>query len=258
MTAFICVIPARLRSTRLPDKPLADIGGKPMIVRVAARAQASAATAVIVAADHPDVHAACVAHHLTVLMTREDHVSGTDRLAEAVQQLGLDDDAIVVNVQGDEPLIDPQLINAVASTLDKVPTAAIATAAHRIRAAADFFNPNVVKVVCNAAGIAQYFSRAPIPYPRDVAAGLGAGSAGDVLLPASLHALRHVGIYAYRAGFLKRYAELVPAPAEQAEALEQLRAMHHGYQIAVLDWQGAVAPGVDTLEDLQRVRALLL
>ena len=256
MSAFICVIPARLRSTRLPDKPLADIGGKPMIVRVAERAKASAAKAVYVATDHSTVEAACRRYQIDVLMTREDHVSGTDRLAEVAHQLELDDDAVVVNVQGDEPLIDPQLIDAVARCLDDAPTAAIATAAHRIHTSADFFNPNVVKVVCDAAGIAQYFSRAPIPFPRDAAVELATADGGDVPLPARSGAMRHIGIYAYRAGFLKRYAELVPAPAEQAEALEQLRAMHHGFRIAVLDWRGAVAPGVDTLEDLQRVRAL--
>jgi len=255
VTKFICVIPARLRSTRLPEKPLADIGGKPMIVRVAERAKASAATAVYVAADHADVEAVCRLHNVDVLMTREDHVSGTDRLAEVARQLALDDNAVVVNLQGDEPLIDPQLINAVARCLNDAPTAAIATAAHRINTAGDFFNPNMVKVVCDAAGIAQYFSRASIPFPRDMAAALAAGGS-DFPLPAGLAAMRHIGIYAYRAGFLKRYAGLAPAPAEQAEALEQLRAMHHGFRIAVLDWQGAVAPGVDTPEDLQRVRAM--
>jgi len=255
VTAFICVIPARLRSTRLPDKPLADIGGKPMIVRVAERAKASAATAVYVAADHAAVEATCRLHNVEVLMTRGDHVSGTDRLAEVVGQLALDDDAVVVNVQGDEPLIDPQLINAVARCLDDAPTAVIATAAHRIHMSGDFFNPNVVKVVCDAGGIAQYFSRAPIPFPRDAAVALAAGGA-DLALPSGLGAMRHIGIYAYRAGFLRRYAGLAPAPAEQVEALEQLRAMHHGFRIAVLDWQGAVAPGVDTLEDLRRVQAM--
>ena len=226
-----------------------------MIVRVAERAMVSAATAVYVAADHANVEAACRLHNVDVLMTREDHVSGTDRLAEVARQLALDDDTVVVNVQGDEPLIDPQLINTVAQCLNDAPTAAIATAAHRIHTSGDFFNPNVVKVVCDAAGIAQYFSRAPIPFPRDVAAALAAGG-GDIPLPKSLVAMRHIGIYAYRAGFLKRYAELAPAAAEQAEALEQLRAMHHGFRIAVLDWGGAVAPGVDTPEDLQRVRAM--
>ena len=256
MIAFTCVIPARLRSLRLPNKPLADIGGVPMVVRVAQQAHASAAAAVYVAADHADVVAACRAHNLNVLMTRDDHVSGTDRLAEVVAQLALDDDAIVVNVQGDEPLIDPRLIDAVATTLHANPAAAIATAAHRIDNIDDFLSPNVVKVVASAAGMALYFSRAPIPYPRDAATRLLAETATSMPLPEGVYAMRHVGIYAYRAGFLKRYAALQPAPAEQAESLEQLRAMHHGFQIAVLDWDGAVAAGVDTAEDLQRVRAL--
>jgi 3-deoxy-manno-octulosonate cytidylyltransferase (CMP-KDO synthetase) len=256
MTPFICVIPARLRSTRLPDKPLADIAGKPMVVRVADRARLSGATAVYVAADHADILLACEAAGINALMTREDHVSGTDRLAEVVEQLQLADDAIVVNVQGDEPLIDPALIDAVARRLAESATAAISTAAHPILAAADFLNPNVVKVVCDHAGVAQYFSRAPIPFPRDAAASIADAAAEGKALSPTVGALRHIGIYAYRARFLKQYAALVPSPAELREALEQLRAMHYGYQIAVLEWHGSVAAGVDTPEDLARVRAV--
>ncbi len=255
MTPFICIIPARLASTRLPNKPLADIAGKPMIVRVAERANASGATEVYVATDHAEVKAVCEAHQIRALMTSKDHQSGTERLAEVALQLQLDDDALVVNVQGDEPLIDPALIDAVAHRLHDVPGAAIATAAHRITVVADFLNPNVVKVVCGASGMAQYFSRAPIPYPRDAVEVLQ-GSAST--LPAALVALRHIGIYAYRAKFLKQFATLTPAPAEQAEALEQLRALHHGFGIAVMEWQGSVAVGVDTEDDLRRVRALLV
>jgi 3-deoxy-manno-octulosonate cytidylyltransferase (CMP-KDO synthetase) len=247
---FIAVIPARFASTRLPGKPLADIAGKPMVVRVAERAAHSGAAAVWVATDHRDVKAACEAHGVNVLMTRGDHATGTDRLAEVVAQLQLGDEATVVNVQGDEPLIAPALIRAAAATLAEKALAAIATAAHAIIDAAEFFNPNVVKVVCDDAGYAQYFSRAPIPWARD------AFAASRERLPDNFIARRHIGIYAYRAAFLKRYAGLLPAPAEQIEALEQLRAMHYGYRIAVHDWRGEVAPGVDTPEDLTRVRAL--
>jgi 3-deoxy-manno-octulosonate cytidylyltransferase (CMP-KDO synthetase) len=254
---FICVIPARIGSTRLPNKPLADIGGKPMVVHVAARAQASGASAVYVATDHRDVQTACEAHGVTALMTRRDHPSGTDRIAEVATQLGLGEDAIVVNVQGDEPLIAPTLIASVAQTLSETDGAAIATAAHAIEWAADFLNPNVVKVVRNETGIAQYFSRAPIPFPRDEAEAVVTAAANLQPLPASVKALRHIGIYAYRASFLHRYASLAPVDAERLEALEQLRAMFHGYAIAVLDWQGETPPGVDTAADLERARARL-
>ncbi len=248
MLSFICVIPARLRSTRLPNKPLADISGKPMVVHVAERARASGASRVYVATDHADVMAACAAHGVEVLMTRLDHPTGTDRLAEVVNTLALDDDTIVVNVQGDEPLIDPALIEGVAAMLAKRPRAHIATAAHPIADAAEFFNPNVVKVVVDADQLARYFSRAPIPYARD------AFAVDQTLLPTGFPAMRHIGIYAYRATFLKQFANLAPAPTEQYEALEQLRALHYGFAIAVLPWQGPVSAGVDTAEDLLRVR----
>ena len=247
---FIAVIPARFASTRLPGKPLADIAGKPMVVRVADQAKKSGAQRVVIATDHVEVKAAAEQHGHFAVMTRADHAQGTDRIAEVVAQLALADDAIVVNVQGDEPLIDPQLITRVAETLASKPDAAMATAAHVITDADEFFSPNVVKVVCNAAGFAHYFSRAPIPYARD------AFAQSKDTLPSSFPALRHIGIYAYRASFLKCYTVLAPAPTEQIEALEQLRALYHGFAIAVHIWDGALAPGVDTPEDLARVRGL--
>jgi 3-deoxy-manno-octulosonate cytidylyltransferase (CMP-KDO synthetase) len=247
---FVAVIPARFASTRLPGKPLADIAGKPMVVRVGEQAARSGAAKVVIATDHEDVRMAAERHGLMALMTRADHATGTDRLAEVVNQLSLPDDAIVINVQGDEPLIDPVLIRVVAQTLADKPDAAIATAAHAIHDAAEFFNPNVVKVVCDGAGFAQYFSRAPIPFARDAFA-LTRDS-----LPAEFPALRHIGIYAYRVAFLRRYASLSLAPTERFESLEQLRAIHHGYRIAVAVWAGVVAPGVDTAEDLEKIRAL--
>ncbi|CAG9164953.1 3-deoxy-manno-octulosonate cytidylyltransferase [Cupriavidus laharis] len=254
---FTVVIPARLASTRLPDKPLADIGGRPMIVRVAERAHLSSAQRTVVATDAPAVAQACAAHGIDAVLTRADHPSGTDRLAEVAAQLALPDDAIVVNVQGDEPLIDPQLIDDVALHLAHHPDCAIATAAHPLHDVAEVFNPNVVKVVCDAAGRALYFSRAPIPWSRDDWAGVPAvpASAAQVPLP-PMPVLRHIGLYAYRAGFLRRFPTLAAAPLEQTEALEQLRAMWHGERIAVLETTAAPAPGVDTAADLERVRAL--
>jgi len=247
---FIAVIPARMASTRLPGKPLADIGGKPMVVRVAEQAIRSGAARVVIATDHQDVMLAAQRHGQTALMTRADHASGTDRLAEVAALLDLADETIVVNVQGDEPLVDPDLIRSVAAALADSAVAAMATAAHPIRAAAEFFNPNVVKVVCDARGLAHYFSRAPIPWARD------AFAQGREQLPADFPARRHIGIYAYRASFLRRYAELTPAPSERWESLEQLRALYHGFPIAVADWRGELPPGVDTPEDLIKVRAL--
>ena len=247
---FIAVIPARFASTRLPGKPLVDIAGKAMVVRVAEQAAKSGAQEVVIATDHAEVKRVAEQHGWRTLMTRADHVTGTDRLAEVVAQLQLVDEAIVVNVQGDEPLVDPALIRAVADALGANSAAAIATAAHPINDAREFFNPNVVKVVCDAKGFAQYFSRAPIPYARD------AFSQNRDALPLSFPALRHIGIYAYRASFLKRFAALPGAPAEQFESLEQLRALYHGYHIAVAVWRGALPPGVDTPDDLEKVRAL--
>ncbi len=241
--AFTVLIPARLASTRLPNKPLADIAGLPMVVRVAQRAAQSAASQVVVACDSPQIVAACQAHGISAVLTKADHPSGSDRLAQACDLLGLADDSIVVNVQGDEPLIDPLLINAVAEVLMRQPQAAMGTAAHAIDNAADLANPNVVKVVLDAASNALYFSRSPIPYNRD----------GHPLAPA---ALRHVGIYSYRVGFLRQFPQLPQAPMELAESLEQLRALWHGHRIAVHVAANAPGPGVDTPQDLERVRAL--
>ena len=257
LPAFTVLIPARLASTRLPNKPLADIAGLPMVVRVAQRLGALGALTgnsgaqmnAVVATDSTEVALACKTHGVPCLMTRPDHPSGSDRLAEACQLLNLRDDHVVVNVQGDEPLMDPALVQAVAALLVQRPEAVMSTAAHPIREEADFENPNVVKVVTDARGLALYFSRAPIPNWRDAKAqGLGN--------PRPYPALRHIGLYAYRAGFLKQFPQLEPSPIEQMESLEQLRALWHGYKIAVHTTLQAPGPGVDTPEDLDRVRAL--
>ena len=254
MTSFRVVIPARHASTRLPGKPLADIAGRPMVLRVLDRALASGAEEVWVAVDHQDVFDAVCAAGGKALMTRTNHPSGTDRLAEVAETLGWRDDEIVVNVQGDEPLIDPGLIAAVAERLAADADAAIATAAHPLADADEIFNPNVVKVVCDARGRALYFSRAPIPWARD--SWSGSGCWRNLPLPPELPVLRHVGLYAYRAGFLRRYSALAPAPIEQWEALEQLRALWHGYAIQVLTLDSTPPGGVDTEEDLARIRAV--
>ncbi len=250
---FTVLIPARLASTRLPDKPLADIGGLPMVVRVAQRALASGASRVVVAADDARIVDACTRHGIDALLTRTDHPSGSDRLAEACTQLALPDDAIVVNVQGDEPLIDPALIDAVAAELAAQPETAMSTAAHPIDSAADFGNPNVVKVVLDARGHALYFSRAPIPWWRD-----GRAPNDGPAVPTSPTPLRHIGIYGYRVGFIRGFPTLPPAPIESTEALEQLRALWHGFRIAVHVSARSPGPGVDTPEDLARVRALFV
>lgn len=242
---FTILIPARLASTRLPNKPLADIAGVPMVVRVAQRVASAGANRVVVAADSPLIVQACLMHGVAALLTRVDHASGSDRLAEACDLLGLQDRDIVVNVQGDEPLMPPELVSAVAKLLMDTPQASISTAAHAIDSLADFQNPNVVKVVCDRAGLAHYFSRAPIPHPRDTPCQLPR--------PAPL---RHIGIYGYRVGFLRQFPKLTQAPTELAESLEQLRAMWHGYRIAVHITAQAPGPGVDTPEDLARVRKL--
>jgi 3-deoxy-manno-octulosonate cytidylyltransferase (CMP-KDO synthetase) len=253
--SFTVLIPARYASTRLPGKPLADIGGKPMVVRVAERALASGAARVAVATDDERVRAAVVAHGFVACTTRADHATGTDRLAEAAAQLGLPDDTIVVNVQGDEPLLAPALIRAMADLLAAKPAAAIATACHAIDDPAEAFNPNVVKVVTDRDGYAMYFSRATIPWARD-AFGAPAHGAPPPALPPGLPLFRHYGLYAYRAAFLRAYPTLAPAPMEGFEALEQLRALWHGYRIAVAVTEGTPAPGVDTPGDLERVRAI--
>lgn len=253
---FNVLIPARMASSRLPNKPLADIAGLPMVVRVAQRAMLSQARQVVVAADDERIVAACEAHGVQALLTRQDHVSGSDRLAEACQLLGLSDWAVVVNVQGDEPLIEPALINQVAQLLIDRPDASMSTAAHTISSLSDFCNPNVVKVVTDTRQMALYFSRAPIPWWRDGQTPGDLSGAPFTALP-SPTPLRHVGIYAYRAGFLAEFPQLAPAPIEQLESLEQLRALWHGHRIAVHTTEHAPGPGVDTPEDLQRVRALL-
>jgi 3-deoxy-manno-octulosonate cytidylyltransferase (CMP-KDO synthetase) len=246
---FTVLVPARLASTRLPGKPLADIGGVPMIVRVARQAALSSASAVVVAADHTTIVNACVAHGVTAVLTRADHATGSDRLAEACELLGLDGQRVVVNVQGDEPLIDPALIDACAALLSQRPDCVMSTAAHAIDTQDEFDNPNVVKVVLDAAHNALYFSRAPIPWWRD------ARAAGSLSVPTPA-ALRHIGLYAYHAGFLRRFPSLPPSPLESIEALEQLRVLWHGERIVVHVSDVRPGPGVDTPEDLARVRAL--
>lgn len=251
--SFTVIVPARLASTRLPNKPLADIEGLPMIVRVAQRAAQSRASRVVVASDAPEVLHACAAHGIEALLTRADHVSGSDRLAEACELLGLDGQDLVVNVQGDEPLIEPAMIDACAELLRQRPECVMSTVAHGLddtpEGQAEFANPNVVKVVTDKNGLALYFSRAHIPFWRD---GQDAGVARA--LPGS--ALRHVGLYGYLAGFLRRFPQLEVSPLEQIESLEQLRVLWHGERIAVHLSAERPGPGVDTPEDLERVRAV--
>ncbi len=249
--AFKVIIPARMRSTRLPGKMLADVHGKPLVAWVAEQAARSGAAQVVIATDHADIASAVAALGWQVCTTSPDHPTGTDRLAEAIARLGLADDEIVVNLQGDEPLIEPELVRAVAHELARRSEASIATAAHPIHDARTFFDPNVVKVVLDTGGYAQYFSRAPIPYARD------AFASSREHLPAQFPAYRHIGIYAYRVAFLRKYSSLSQTPAEKFEALEQLRALGHGYRIAVATWTGAMEAGVDTEDDLQRVRKIL-
>jgi 3-deoxy-manno-octulosonate cytidylyltransferase (CMP-KDO synthetase) len=247
--AYTVIVPARLASTRLPHKPLADIHGLPMVVRVAQRAALSNATQVVVAADSIEIVQACQAHGVRAMLTQVDHPSGSDRLAEASALLGLSPNDVVVNVQGDEPLINPELINQVAELLVQRPTASMSTAAHEIHELAEFTNPNVVKVVIDQAQLALYFSRAPIPWWRD-------GFAKGIQSLPQPAPLRHIGIYAYRVGFLQSFPTLQAAPIETGEALEQLRALWHGHKIAVHITPDVPGPGVDTPEDLERVRAL--
>jgi 3-deoxy-manno-octulosonate cytidylyltransferase (CMP-KDO synthetase) len=254
------VIPARIASTRLPGKPLLEIGGKPMVVRVAEQAAKSNAQQIIIATDHEPILAAVRQNGFNACMTRADHSSGTDRIAEVAAQQGWADDTIVVNVQGDEPLIPPTLIRAVAQHLFDHPECAIATACHPFHDEASMRNPNIVKTVLDKNGNALYFSRAPIPYPRDF---FGATSLTPTLsprerelLPATIPVLRHIGIYAYRASFLRAFGQLAPAAIEQVEALEQLRALWHGFKIGVTITQDAPPSGVDTEADLIVARTL--
>lgn len=249
--SFTVLIPARLASTRLPNKPLADIGGAPMVVRVAQRALKSGASQVVIATDSQEVIERCADFGIRAVLTRGDHPSGSDRLAEACDILGLPDDALVVNVQGDEPLIDPGLIDAVASLLSARPDCAMSTAAHAIDELADVQNPNIVKVVLDARQTALYFSRSPIPAARDFAGQAWWKSGSALPKP-----LRHVGIYAYRVGFLRLFPSLPQAPMEQLESLEQLRALWHGHRIAVHITDTAPGIGIDTPEDLIQVRKL--
>lgn len=274
---FFALIPARMASSRLPGKPLADIGGVPMIVRVAQRAAASGAEAVIVCTDSAAIIDACRHHGVRALLTAATHPTGTDRLAEACRALGLDAAAIVVNVQGDEPLIPPEVIGQVAAALAADPACDLATAAHPLADAAEFFDPNVVKVVTDARGRALLFSRAPIPWSRSAFVGMGGSASGGAsggagcgaasgalpaalaatlpaTLPAQLPALRHVGLYAYRAGYLLRFPTLTRPAIEEQESLEQLRALYHGSAIAVLRLDAPLPPGVDTPQDLERAR----
>jgi len=239
MGSFIVVIPARLASSRLERKALADLGGKPMVIRVAERSAQSAANRIIVATDAQEIESVCKAANLEVMMTREDHPSGTDRLAEVALQLGLNDEAIVVNVQGDEPLIPVDLINQVANTLQSKPHCAMATAAVAIHDQSEIANPNAVKVVLSKNNEALYFSRSAIPFDRNHNSPIY---------------YRHLGIYAYRTGFLKAFSNLAISPLEQAESLEQLRALWHGYAIAVHITPESPPPGVDTQADLDRAR----
>lgn len=247
--AFTVIIPARYASSRLPGKPLADLGGKPMVARVCEQARASGAARVCVATDDERIARAARAHGFEALMTCAGHASGTERIAEAATALGLPEQAIVVNVQGDEPLIPPPLIAQVAALLDSHPDASVATACHPLGDPASIFNPNVTKVVLDARGYALYFSRAPIPYARDAYAGARREP------PPDLPCFRHLGIYAYRAGFLQRYVRLEPSPLERFEALEQLRVLWHGLGIVVAVVADPGTPGVDTPADLDLARA---
>ena len=238
---FSVIIPARYASTRFPGKPLADLAGKPMVVRVCERATKSGAAAVHVATDDRRIAQAVERAGFAAVMTSAEHASGTDRIAEAARKLKLKPNQVVVNVQGDEPLISPRLIREVGTLLEKRRDASVATACHAIHDAAALVNPNVVKVVLDAAGYALYFSRSQIPYPREPGA----------------TCYRHAGIYGYRVGFLKRYTRLEPSPLEQSEALEQLRVLWHGYRIAVAVSKAEIPPGVDTPQDLDAVRRIV-
>ena len=249
---FVVVIPARYASSRLPGKALADIAGKPMVVHVADRAREAGAAEVIVAADDKRVLDAVGRNGHTAIMTRQDHASGTDRIAEVAALRSWSAQQIVVNVQGDEPRIAPALIHSVARQLAEHADAAIATVCHPIHDEAEMFDPNSVKVVVDKDGYALYFSRAPVPYARD------AFGSDRSHVPDGLPAYRHLGLYAYRCGFLKTFSTLAPAAIEQFESLEQLRALWHGHRISVTITDQAPEPGVDTPADLERTRKSFL
>lgn len=246
--SYTVLIPARLASTRLPRKPLADLGGAPMVVRVAQRCARSGAGQIVVAADSAEIADACAAHGVRAVLTDVDHPTGSDRLAQACALLGLDGRDIVINVQGDEPLIDPAMIDACAALLAARSDCVMSTAAHAIDTVEEYTNPNVVKVVTDADGRALYFSRAPLPWWRD---GYSATAGHQLPRPAPL---RHIGLYGYSAGFLRRFPTLAASPLEAVESLEQLRVLWHGERIAVHVSTSRPGPGVDTPEDLERVR----
>lgn len=248
---FHILIPARYASSRLPGKPLLDIGGKPMLQHVYERASASGAASVVIATDDPRIEEAARAFGAAVCMTSAEHRSGSERLAEAVMLLGYGTDEIVVNLQGDEPLMPPALLRQVADNLERHPAAAVATLCTRIHTAAELFDPHVVKVVCDREGYALYFSRAVIPWDRD------AFAVTTEELPPQAEHFRHLGLYAYRAGFLQRYVRLSPCHPEQMESLEQLRVLWHGERIHVAEALELPGAGVDTPADLARMRALL-
>jgi len=253
---FHVLIPARLESARLKNKMLLDLLGVPLVIRTAQQALKSNAQKVYIATDNDQIAALAQAHNIKHVLTRT-HETGTDRLAEAAQILKLPAEAVIVNVQGDEPLIDPELINAVAKQLQGS-RANMATAAAPIEQRAQLFNPNTVKVVCNFEQQALYFSRAPIPWARnDNDAHDWAQASSDLDQPAPAQALHHIGIYAYRNAFLQRFPTLAPGVLERLESLEQLRALEHGEIIRVHHWHKAPAPGIDTAQDLARVRKLL-
>jgi len=256
MTDFTVIIPARHASTRLARKMLADLGGKPLVIHAADRARESGAQEVIIATDHAEIAAAAKQYGHTAVLTHGGHASGTDRIAEVAAQRNYPDDHIVVNVQGDEPLIPPTVIHAVAQNLAGHAIAAVSTACCRIEDAHEFANPAIVKVALDRDGYALYFSRAPIPYPRDAWAN-ASPLAPHASLPAGLPAYRHIGIYGFRAGFLRSYAQLTPSPLEKFESLEQLRVLWHGHRISVVVTADAPPPGVDTAHDLERVRAAI-
>ena len=247
---FIAIIPARLASTRLPNKPLADIVGKPMIVRTAEQVKKSGASQIYIATDSQQVADAVAQYGFQSLITKGDHPTGTDRLSEAVDLLALKENEIVVNIQGDEPLIRPDLIEAVAEQLQQRPSSAIATVATPYQNDSDFFDPNNVKVVCGLSGQALYFSRAPIPWARD------AMQQNANVMANGLGALKHIGLYAYRVSFLRQFPNLTRGPLELHESLEQLRALENGYSISVHISPTAPAQGVDTVSDLDKVREI--
>lgn len=248
---FIVIIPARYGSTRLPAKPLSDIAGKPLIQHVHERAREAGADEVLIATDDERIRDAAQAFGAQVCMTDPAHASGTDRIAEVARQRALPDEAIVVNLQGDEPLMPPALLRQVAANLAEHPAAAMATLCETITDAAQLFEPSIVKVVMDREGYALYFSRATVPWDRDHFA------AGARSLPPRTRYHRHIGMYAYRAGFLRSYSALAPCPLEQSESLEQLRALWYGYRIHVAEAVERGEAGVDTPADLERVRAVL-